>query len=93
LLPTELKLHVHIDPVHSFIEVSANIVEELGLTAKLSRQSYISPGAETFYLECDVDGHLLVDALSNHNIDFAFDETIHEELCMFRRYRTIGYLQ
>lgn len=93
MLPTELKLHVHTNHTDSFIEVPAGIIEELGLTGKLSRQSFISPCADTFYLESDVDGHVLVDALSDNDIDFIFHETVHDEPCMFHRYRSAGYLQ
>jgi hypothetical protein len=93
VLPKNVNIIVHTDPAHSYLEVTAELVHLLGINSKLSRHSFIDSALEKFFLECDVDGQLLVDALSEQYISFSFEERLHDVLCSFREGRSTGYLQ
>tara|TARA_Y100001963_G_C6673180_1_gene396118 strand:+ start:202 stop:483 length:282 start_codon:yes stop_codon:yes gene_type:complete len=89
----EISIILHTDAKHSYLEVSADLVSELSLLDKLTKHSYISRLFDTFFLECDVDGQLFIDALEDNGIDFSFEERLHDGLCEFRNFPRVGYIQ
>lgn len=89
----EIKITLHTDAGHSYLEVSAELVSELSLMDRFSKYSFVSALFDKFYLECDIDGQLLIDTLCEKGFDFSFDEKLYDGLCEFRNGPRVGYIQ
>ena len=93
LLPHSVHLTIHSDPIHCYIEVDANLIYNLSITPKLSSLSLFSATDDKFYLEGDLDGLLLIDALSEHGIIFSFTEKKYDEPRSLATCTKVGSLQ
>lgn len=59
-----MKFNHHFDPGHSWIEVPYDLIDELGVSHKISGYSYRDRG--TCYLEEDCDAPVFIDAWMTH---------------------------
>lgn len=75
------------DAGHGWLEVPKTLVRELGVWNKVSQFSFHR--GEFAYLEEDCDAGLVMQALADKGIDFAFDE-IYQEDSPIRNYRYWG---
>lgn len=68
----EYNLTFHSDPGHGWLECPVILLNELNITDKISRYSYISRGLA--YLEEDCDASVLIDALKARGDSVTFAE-------------------
>lgn len=73
-----LRLNFFSDPGHGWLAVSVGLLDDLGITERISAYSFWEPGADrstsTAYLEEDADATLFANAMRTAGIRF----TIHE---------------
>jgi hypothetical protein len=85
-MQSEVKLTIHSDDAHSYIEVSEQLISHLKIGNQISSYSFISPAGDTYFLEGDLDGDLLIEALCRQSISFVFEEKLYECPGPFRAY-------
>lgn len=80
----------HCDPGHEWLEVSASLVDQLGILDKLSEYSYYSHDQQKYYLEGDCDAAILVEALKLNQFEIVFRFQEHRGDAPMRRMARVG---
>jgi len=79
-----MKITIYADSGHAWAKVNKTLLNKLGITDQISSYSYMR--GDKAYLEEDCDLAKLVNALTENNINFSFNERRTDKTSKIRSY-------